>query len=222
MSEFDSVNEFWRKHVPSYQSKSLRPFAARFPYAGIPRAAKRISEISVRRSTNRVANYVDPTEIDRVFFKLHGRVRPERVPESRAVRVSSKDGLRKARDATADVRARPRRDVSIRFGVAKTGHGYKGERGDFCLVGGVYSFGTLTLFYRSIELIGGFAYDLVLIAHVCKELEIEPKYIEIWAPKAFVFALKGNSNEKLYPKLKEIFSDGEARKATPVQGGRIR
>jgi hypothetical protein len=106
-----------------------------------------------------------------------------------------------------DVLARPRRDASIRFGVAKPGHGYKGERGDFCLIGGVYSFGTFTLFYRSIELIGGFGYDLVLIAHVCKELDIEPKFVEIWSPKAFVFALKGNSNEKLYPKLKEVFRE---------------
>lgn len=202
--DYHSVGDFWRKHVPTYQSKSIRPFFARFPYAGVPGAAKRISEISVRRSTNRVANYVDPTEIDRVFFKLHGRVRQKRVHESRAVRVSSKNGLREAGDAPADVRARPRRDVSIRFGVAKTGHGYNGERGDFCLIGGVYSSGTFTFFYRSLELIGGFAYDLVLIAHLCKELEIEPKFIEIWAAKAFVFALKGNSNQKLYPKLREI------------------
>lgn len=46
-----------------------------------------------------------------------------------------------------------------------------------------------------------------MIDHVCKELEIEPKFIEIWAVKAFVFALKGNSNEKLYPKLKEVFRE---------------
>jgi hypothetical protein len=107
----------------------------------------------------------------------------------------------------SDKPRRGRRDVSIRFGVSKQGHGYSGERGDFCLIGGVYSYGTLTLFYRSIELIGGFAFDLVLIAHICKELEIEPKFIEIWATKAFVFALKGNSNEKLYPRLKDILRE---------------
>lgn len=205
--DYDSVNEFWRKHVPTYQSKSLRPLLARFPYAGVPGAAKRISEISVRRSQNRVNNYVDPAEIERVFFKLHGRVRPKRVPEPSGDGRASGKRLRNDGEAPADVRARPRRDVSIRFGVAKQGHGYNGERGDFCLIGGVYGSGTLTLFYRSLELIGGFAYDLVLIAHVCKELGIEPRYIEIWAAKAFVFALKGNSNEKLYPKLKGVFRD---------------
>lgn len=101
--------------------------------------------------------------------------------------------------------AKKPRDFSIRFGVRKTGHGYSGDRGDFCLVAGVYSGRTLTLFYRSIELIGGFAFDLVLIEEVCKRLGIEPKLVEIWATKAFIFALKGNSNEKLYPKLREIF-----------------
>jgi hypothetical protein len=203
--EYDSVNEFWRKHVPAYQSKSLRSLLARFPYAGVVGAAKRISEISVRRSTNRVANYVDPKELDRVFFKLHGRIRSKRVHDSGGDGVPSRKGSSRADKAPADVRARPRRDVSIRFGVAKEGHGYNGERGDFCLIGGVYGSGTLTLFYRSLELIGGFAYDLVLIAEVCRQLEIEPRYVEIWATKAFVFALKGNSNEKLYPKLKGIF-----------------
>ncbi len=207
--EYDSVNEFWRKHVPSYQSKSLRPLIARFPYAGVVGAAKRISEISVRRSTNRVANYVDPAEIERVFFKLHGRIRPKRVHGIRGDGKTTAKGSAKAGKTADDVqlRARPRRDVSIRSGVPKQGHGYNGERGDFCLIGGVYGSGTLTLFYRSLELIGGFAYDLVLISQVCRQLEIDPRYIEIWATKAFVFALKGNSNEKLYPKLREILRE---------------
>lgn len=204
MSDYSSVDEFWRKHVPTYQSKSLRPLLARFPYAGVVGAARRISEISVRRSTNRITNYVDPAEIERVFRKIHGRSKPgSALPKGKA-KNGGDDPV------SDDVRTKPRRDVSIRFGVSKTGHGYSGERGDFCLIGGVYSYGTLTLFYRSIELIGGFAYDLVLIAHICKELEIEPKFIEIWATKAFVFALKGNSNEKLFPKLKGIF-DGTRR-----------
>jgi hypothetical protein len=199
--EYTSVAEFWRKHVPAYQSKSLRPLLARFPYAGVVRAAGRISEISIRRSTNRIANYVDPAEIERVFRKIHGRAKP-----GGTVRKGKAPGGGTV-PAQDDVRSKPRRDVSIRFGVSKSGHGYSGERGDFCLIGGVYSYGTLTLFYRSIELIGGLAYDLVLISHVCKELEIEPKFIEIWATKAFVFALKGNSNEKLFPKLKEAFRE---------------
>jgi hypothetical protein len=205
--EYDSVSEFWRKHVPTYQSKSLRPLLARFPFAGVPGAAERIAEISARRSRNRINNYVDPAEIERVFFKLHGRVRPKRVPEVRGDGKTTIKGSTKAGKIADDVRACPRRDVSIRFGVAKEGHGYNGERGDFCLIGGVYGSGTLYLFYRSLELIGGFAYDLVLISEVCRQLEIEPRYIEIWATKAFVFALKGNSNEKLYPKLRGVFRE---------------
>jgi hypothetical protein len=98
-------------------------------------------------------------------------------------------------------------DVSIRFGVKKPGHGYGKRRGDFCLVSAVYAKSTLVLFYRSIELIGGVAYDLVLIDEVCHRMGITPKFIEIWAVKGFIFALKGNSNEKLYPKLKKIFNE---------------
>lgn len=185
MSDYDSVGEFWRKHVPAYQSRSLRPLHARFPFADVKRSAKLIRRISERRSSNRISNYVDPAEIARVKSRLH-------------VGNGAKD-------------------CSIRFGVRKDGHGYSGERGDFCLAAGVYAFGTLTLFYRSIELMGGFGYDLVLIDHVCQELEIEPKFIEIWAVKAFVFALKGNSNEKLYPKLQEVFRD---RLSHPIASSR--
>lgn len=172
MFEYDSVAHFWRSLVPAYQSRSLKGLHGTFPFAGVPEVARRIREISERRTTNRIANYASPREMERVRGRLQGKAR----------------------------------DVSIRFGVRKKGHGYSGERGDFCLVGGVYSGGTLTLFYRSIELIGGFAYDLTLIDHVCKTLEIEPKKIEIFAVRAFVFALKGNSNEKLYPKLKKVFA----------------
>jgi hypothetical protein len=188
MSDYESVGEFWRKHVPAYQSRSLRPLHSRFPYSDVRRAAKLSRGISARRSNNRIANYVDDAEIARVRSRLH-------------------------------VEGRKPKDCSIRFGVRKDGHGYSGERGDFCLAAGVYAFGTLTLFYRSIELIGGFGYDLVLIDHVCRELEIEPKFIEIWAVKAFVFALKGNSNEKLYPKLQEVFRE---RVSSPVKRGPVK
>lgn len=174
--EWSSVGAFWRHYVPTYRSGSIRPFRARMPYQGIPRAARLIRGISARRSDNRIANYVDEGELSRLRIKL------------------------------ASSTKRPR-DFSIRFGVKKPGHGYSGDRGDFCLVAGVYSNRTLTLFYRSIELIGGFAYDLVLIHEICNRLGIEPKFIEIWATKAFIFALKGNSNEKLYPKLQEIFRE---------------
>jgi hypothetical protein len=98
-----------------------------------------------------------------------------------------------------------KREASIRFGAEKTGHGYSGERGDFCLVGGVVRGGDLSLFYRSLELIGGFAYDLTLINTLEHVLERHFKSVRIYATKAFVFALKGNSNEKLFPKLQKIF-----------------
>lgn len=96
--------------------------------------------------------------------------------------------------------------ASIRFGVQKTGRGYHGERGDFCLVAGAIDGRKLTLMYRSLELIGGFGYDLCLIARLSQELEWEPKRVTILAAKANVFALRGNSNEKFYPKLRRILT----------------
>lgn len=99
---------------------------------------------------------------------------------------------------------RTKGEASVRFGVSKTGHGYSGERGDFCLVGGVIRGKNLTVFYRSLELIGGFAYDLTLFRAI-QNRYFNFKTITIMATKANVFALKGNSNEKLYPKLVEIF-----------------
>lgn len=166
MITYATVGRFWRHHVPAYKSGVFHPLFARFPFAEVPAAAKRIRKISERRSNNRIGNYVIESELSRV--QARGR------------------------------------DFSIRFGVKKPGHGYNKARGDFCLVSAVYAGSNLTLFYRSIELIGGFAYDLVLIDEVCRRLGITPRFIEIWAVKGFVFALKKNSNEKLYPKLKEI------------------
>lgn len=99
-----------------------------------------------------------------------------------------------------------KREASIRFGVAKTGHGYAGERGDFCLVGGVIRGKDLTVFYRSLELIGGFAYDLTLFQYLALAI-YSWNTVTIMAARANVFALKGNSNQKLYPKLRKIFSE---------------
>jgi hypothetical protein len=96
-------------------------------------------------------------------------------------------------------------EASIRFGNRKDGHGYSKERGDFCLVGGMVKGKDLTIFYRSLELIGGFAYDLTLIEALSQNLNIRWKTVTLYTCKAFVFALKGNSNQKLYPKLKGIF-----------------
>lgn len=100
-----------------------------------------------------------------------------------------------------------KRKASIRFGVQKPGHGYHGERGDFCLVGGAIEGKNLTLFYRSLELIGGLAYDVCLIDELGSFLEIKWKQVQIMSVRANVFAVKRNSNEKLYPKLQEIFSE---------------
>ena len=98
-------------------------------------------------------------------------------------------------------------ECSIRFGAEKRGHGYSGERGDFCLVGGVVRGNNLAVFYRSLEMIGGFAYDLCLFYELEAALGRTFQTVTIYTTKAFIFALKGNSNEKLYPKLKEIFRD---------------
>lgn len=97
-------------------------------------------------------------------------------------------------------------EASIRFGVEKTGRGYHGERADFCLVGGAVTRQQVWIYYRSLELIGGLGYDLCLFSHLWRMLGRPPwKRIVICTPRANVFALKRNSNEKLYPKLQEIF-----------------
>lgn len=94
---------------------------------------------------------------------------------------------------------------SIRFGNKKEGHGYHGKRGDFCLVGGSYKSGHLHVLYSRVELIGGFHFDLAVFAEVEKALG-RIKDVTIYAPHAFVFALKGNSNEKLYGKLVKYYA----------------
>lgn len=75
------------------------------------------------------------------------------------------------------------------------------------MVGGVVRGKNLSVFYRALELIGGFAYDLTLIDSLSRFLERDFQTVTIYTTKAFIFALKGNSNEKLYPKLKEIFRE---------------
>lgn len=94
---------------------------------------------------------------------------------------------------------------AIRFGVKKEGHGYKGDRGDFCLVGAVKQKKQLTLFYRRLELIGGLHYDLVLVNDIEKAMG-EIRTVTIYAVEAKVFALRGNSNEKLYQKLRAYYA----------------
>jgi hypothetical protein len=94
---------------------------------------------------------------------------------------------------------------SLRFGVHKDGQGYFGDRSDFCVIGGNVEGKQLTLMYRSLELIGGFCYDLAMIDEFCDRLGWEPRGVTFIAASAHVFALKGNSNEMLYPKVKKIF-----------------
>jgi hypothetical protein len=94
---------------------------------------------------------------------------------------------------------------SIRFGVKKEGHGYHGKRGDFCLVGASYRSGHLHVLYSRVELIGGFHFDLAVFSEVEKVLG-RITDVTIYAPHAFVFALKGNSNEKLYKKLNDYYA----------------
>lgn len=225
MKTYNSIGAFWRHHVPTYKSGSIRPFFVRISTEGLGEIAQSIRAISARRSDNRIASYVDPDELLRLRSRLGGGTTADPLPgskdNSRANEThhgsrTGRSALRKdvqgknrahpahADDGVSKRRSSKPRDFSIRFGVKKAGHGYGKERGDFCLVSAVYSGKTLTLFYRSIELIGGFGFDLVLIEHVIRELGINPDWIEIWATKAFTFALKGNSNEKLYPKIKEI------------------
>lgn len=97
------------------------------------------------------------------------------------------------------------RHAAIRFGNLKPGFGYKGKRGDFCLIGGALNKTHATVYYRSLELIGGFSYDLALLAVIEGRLGCNWKSVTFVTANAFTFALKGNSNEKLYPKLVKIF-----------------
>lgn len=102
---------------------------------------------------------------------------------------------------------RNKSSASIRFGVEKEGRGWhNGERGDFCLVGGSYSKKKkeLTLFYRSLDMIGGFNWDLSIIRHLIIYSCVIEK-VTIYARNARAFAKKGNSNEKFYYQLKEIY-----------------
>lgn len=164
-----TIPDFWKNRVPRYESKNYGAMVIDLVWD--PKYAQAIKQISPKRAANRRANYIDPTEMDRVEDKL-----------------------------------KTRKEASIRFGVGKEGYGYNGERGDFCLVGGVIKGRNLALFYRSLELIGGFAYDLTLIDSMSERLGVPFKIVTIYTCKAFTFALKGNSNEKLFPKLQVLFS----------------
>jgi hypothetical protein len=56
-------------------------------------------------------------------------------------------------------------------------------------------------------MMGGFAYDLCLIRELELVLKRPLTTVKFTAYKVFTFALKENSNERLYPKLARIFKD---------------
>lgn len=113
-----------------------------------------------------------------------------------------------------------RANRSIRFGNVKTGHGYTGERPDFCLIGASCHKGHLVAFYRRLELIGGLYYDLALFAAV--EDALGPlRRVTLMTYKADTFTRKGNSNEKLFYKLKEFHAEAGS-KLHPMQTRQVR
>lgn len=179
MTHYQDPGQLWMTKMPDYKSWNAGNLLDSFGWNNKARKyADQIREVSERRSTNRINSYFIPDEIDRVRMRL-------------------KTGAN---------------NVSIRFGRLKKGTGFHpGERSDFCLIGGVVSGSEtsrrLLLFYRSIEMTGGFAFDLVLIRKLEIMLNIEFKQIEIWAHNHFSIAIRGNSNQKLYPKLKLIFGE---------------
>lgn len=148
--------------------------------------------------------------IDRALWSDECADEIRRISEKRAA-----NRIRNYLDQKEIVRIRCRlqkgSECSVRFGVAKGGHGYGKERGDFCLTSGVVDGRNLFLFYRSLELIGGLGYDLCLIRELGTALDIKWRTLSIFAAHAFIFALKGNSNQKLYPKMRRIFNGADIK-----------
>lgn len=102
-------------------------------------------------------------------------------------------------------RIEAKKDFSIRCGREKTGSGNFGKvRGDFCLIGMSYAKKRLTLHYRSLELFGGLVYDQAIILEFVRRTNLQIREVVYLCGSSHSFALKGNSNEKLLQKLKEI------------------
>jgi hypothetical protein len=103
------------------------------------------------------------------------------------------------------------KNVGIRFGYEKTGRGYNEERGDYCLVAGAIRGKHFTAYYRSLEMISGFALDLCLIEKLPELLSLRPwETVTFVTDNCFIFGLKDNSGEKLYGELRELFNEYEA------------
>lgn len=168
---YGTIAEMHDHLVPDYKSRVYKPLLLTIQHWDY-NIGNRVALINPDRAAKRIANYVDPLEMERAKTKL-----------------TTKDS------------------VSLRFGVSKGGTGNFGERGDFCLVGGLAEKNDLYLFWRSLELIGGFGYDMCMINHIVSSLNIRPRRVHMHAMTANVFALRGNSNQKLFPKLKEAIHD---------------
>lgn len=138
--------------------------------------AEAVTSINPKRRDKRVASYLDPFEIDRVQDRAHAG-----------------------------------KDFSLRMGVEKTGAGNFGERGDFCMLGASYSKKVLTLHYRSLELFGGMVYDQAIIMAIQDGFDnlfdggLPIKKVVNLCASCHSFALKGNSNEKLFQKLQKVY-----------------
>lgn len=127
-------------------------------------------------------------------------------PDRAAKRIASY--IDPAEIARARRKLETKGSASIRFGVSKVGRGYTEERGDFCLVGGAVRDQHLSLFYRSLELIGGFGYDVVLIDHLGALLDRKWRSVTIHAAQASVFAPQCNHSQtkpNLFKTLTEVF-----------------
>ncbi len=85
--------------------------------------------------------------------------------------------------------------------------GNKKDRGHFCLLAGTIESGTLTLFYRSLELTLEMIFDLVMINQIIKETGIKVRRLEIIAKKAFASTRAGR--RQYYSKLRKILGVGE-------------
>lgn len=151
---FETYGALFKYFVPSYKSKSYRPFIARLVWD--PRMDEAVRSVSDQRCEKRLKAYVIPGEFDRQVSGEHR---------------------------------------AIRFGFKKGGHNgiHKKERADFCLVGGSYHRHHLTVFYRSIELIGGLTFDLAIYAEVERQFG-KIKTITIMSPSAHVLALRRKNN----------------------------
>lgn len=80
--------------------------------------------------------------------------------------------------------------------------GNKKDKGDFCLLSGVFRNGTFTLFYRSLEVSLEMVFDLVMVNQIIKQTGIRVKKLEIIAKWAFLSSRAGR--KQYYQKLRKI------------------